>query len=101
MKKDGKAEMLQLLCGLTPLPLAKPSSITADAGPSSWKPHECTFTQGISWWTCRQNEGGHPASHSDMQHLEGSAVTRCLAHVQEDIAASNYSTLLAELTTDF
>lgn len=38
MRKDGEAEMLQLLCGLTPLPLAKPSSITADAGPSCWNP---------------------------------------------------------------
>lgn len=37
-EKDGEAEMFKLLCGLTPLPLAKLSSITPDAGPSCLKP---------------------------------------------------------------
>lgn len=31
--------MSKLLCGLTSLPLAQPSSITPDAGPSCLKPH--------------------------------------------------------------
>lgn len=39
VKKDGVAEMFKLLCGLTPLPLAKPSSISPDAGRSCLKPH--------------------------------------------------------------
>lgn len=60
MKKAGEAEIFKLLCGLTPLPLAKPSSITPDGGPLC----QCTFTQKISWWTRRGDEGAQPASHS-------------------------------------
>lgn len=103
MKKDGKAKMLQLLCGLTPLPLAKPSSITADAGPSCWKPHVSAHSpKGFRGGHAGRTREGtlHPTAwpHAALKRVCCHQVS---GHVQEEIALPIYSTLLAELITDF
>lgn len=97
MKRDGEVKMSKLLCGLTSLPLAKPSSITPDAGPSCLKPH-------VSAHSPKRFPGGragrmkeaslHPP---DWPHVacRGSAVTTCLTHVREDTAAPKHSTISA------
>lgn len=88
MKKDVKAEMFQLLCNLTLLPLAKLSSITAGAGPSCWKP--CVrvhlpkgFRGGHAG---RMREGTMAWPHAALRRVCCHQMSAC---VQEDIAALN------------